>query len=246
MVSKTPFIAPSARLTGPVEFPAEGEADIVVPKAKEKKKSRKIRKEDKTIKPRSSSPSAEKIREPKELSQSCPPAPAQATPGPGSVKQAKPKHVPVHTQASAYQPSQDYSTGQETSQPGSTGQDVPQAKPFSSGFSDFSITCAYRCSREWDSVEFDSPHSDTEYSDDQQESEEGEVSSDNLDKPELTEEMTYRETVRSIRSFMGWDHIPPFESDLSEPNKSNNLWKGKAPKHPARISLARRLAMPKT
>ena len=67
--SETPFIAPSARLTGPVEFPAEGEADIVVPKSKEKKKSHKSRKEDKDIKPRSSSPSAEKNREPKELSQ---------------------------------------------------------------------------------------------------------------------------------------------------------------------------------
>ena len=33
-------------------------------------------------------------------------------------------------------------------------------------------------------------------------------------------------------------HIPPFESDLSEPDKSNNPWKGKAPKRPARISVA--------
>ena len=80
------FIAPSAWLTGPVEFPAEGEADVVVPKSKEKKKCRKSRKEDKDIKSRSSSPSAEKIRETKELSQIQPPAPAQATRGPGSVK----------------------------------------------------------------------------------------------------------------------------------------------------------------
>ena len=29
-VSATPFIAPSARLTGPVEFPAEGEADSLM------------------------------------------------------------------------------------------------------------------------------------------------------------------------------------------------------------------------
>ena len=57
-------------------------------------------------------------------------------------------------------------------------------------------------------------------------------------QPEQTEDMNYRETVRSIRSFMGWNHIPTFESDLSEPEKSNNPWKGKLPKRPARISVA--------
>ena len=41
-----------------------------------------------------------------------------------------------------------------------------------------------------------------------------------------------------VRSFMGWNHIPTFESDLSEPDKSNNPWKGKLPKRPARISVA--------
>ena len=69
-------------------------------------------------------------------------------------------------------------------------------------------------------------------------SDEGEISSDTLDRPEQTEDMNYRETVRSIRSFMGWNHIPTFESDLSEPDKSNNPWKGKLPKRPARISVA--------
>ena len=37
---------------------------------------------------------------------------------------------------------------------------------------------------------------------------------------------------------MGWHHIPTFESDYSEPNKSNNLWKGKQPRKPTRISVA--------
>ena len=50
--------------------------------------------------------------------------------------------------------------------------------------------------------------------------------------------MNYRETVRSICSFMGWNHIPTFKSDLSEPDKSNNPWKGKLPKRPAHISVA--------
>ena len=53
---------------------------------------------------------------------------------------------------------------------------------------------------------------------------------DNVERPDQTEEMNYRETVRAIRSFMGWTHIPDFESDLNEPDKSNNPWKGKNPK----------------
>ena len=67
--------------------------------------------------------------------------------------------------------------------------------------------------------------------------EEGEVSSDVIDRQDHTEDMTYRKTVRSVRSFMGWNHIPVYESDLSEPDKSNNPWKGKNPKKPARISV---------
>ena len=68
--------------------------------------------------------------------------------------------------------------------------------------------------------------------------EEGEVLSGNLEKQEVTEDMTFRETVRSVRSFMGWDYIPVFESDLTEPDKSNNPWRGKHPRKPARISIA--------
>ena len=66
--------------------------------------------------------------------------------------------------------------------------------------------------------------------------EEGEVSSDVIDRQDQTEDMTYRETVRPVRSFM--NHIRVYESDLSEPDKSNNPWKGKNPKKPARISVA--------
>ena len=87
-------------------------------------------------------------------------------------------------------------------------------------------------------MDIDTPLSVASYSDDHVSSDEGEISSDTLDKPEQTEDMNYRETVRSIRSFMGWNHIPTFESDLSEPDKSNNPWKGKLPKRPARISVA--------
>ena len=64
------------------------------------------------------------------------------------------------------------------------------------------------------------------------------MSSDNIEKQEQTEDLTFRQTVQSIRSFMGWDHIPVFESDLAEPDKSNNPWRGKHPRKPARISVS--------
>ena len=62
--------------------------------------------------------------------------------------------------------------------------------------------------------------------------------SDSTETPEQTEDMSYRETVCSIRSYMGWHHIPAFETDYSEPDKSNNPWKGKNPRKPTRISVA--------
>ena len=37
---------------------------------------------------------------------------------------------------------------------------------------------------------------------------------------------------------MGWHHIPAFETNFSEPDKSNNPWKGKNPRKPTRISVA--------
>ena len=81
--------------------------------------------------------------------------------------------------------------------------------------------------------------SETEFSGDEDSAvEEGEVSSDVIDKQDQTEDMTYHETFREVRSFMGWNHIPVHESDLSEPDMSNNPWKGKNPQKPVRISVA--------
>ena len=62
--------------------------------------------------------------------------------------------------------------------------------------------------------------------------------SDSTEVPEQTEEMSYRETVRSVHSYMGWHHIPTFETTFSEPDKSNNPWKGKNPRKPTHVSVA--------
>ena len=88
-----------------------------------------------------------------------------------------------------------------------------------------------------DDVDFDNPLAGSDVSSEQSDYDEGEISSDTVERPDQTEDMNYRETVRSIHSFMGWTYIPDFESDLNEPGKSNNPWKGKNPKRPARISV---------
>ena len=153
----------------------------------------------------------------------------------------KPKTKPTPVSAVSSNPEQkEYflpgTTGQGTSHPSSSGQALPIAQPSSSLFGDLTVTGAYRTPPEPDTLDIDPPLSEASYSDDQG-SDEGEISSD-TNGPKQTEDMNYRETVRSIRSFMGWNLIPTFESDLSEPDKSNYPWKGKLPKRPARISVA--------
>ena len=249
-ISDTPFIPPSARLTGPVEFPAEGEVDkqqdgnTVQRDVKEQKKSRKSRKDtkdDKRSKKRQVSPSpdvgtlhSKSVPVPVK-----PPVQAQVTSGPEVVPKQKSKPAPLSTGTSDPEQSELFfpgTTGPVSAQPGPSGQ-VPPVVQTSSLFGDSTVAEAYRAPPEPDFLDIDPPQSEASYSEDQV-SDEGEISSDTLDRPEQTEDMNYRETVRSIRSFMGWNHIPTFESDLSEPDKSNNPWKGKLPKRPARISVA--------
>ena len=169
-----------------------------------------------------------------------PPVQAQATSGPEVVHKAKPNPAPIATVASDPEQQELFlpgATGQGLAQPGSSGQAPPVGQASSSLFADSTVSGAYRTPPEPDTLDIDPPISEASYSDDQV-SDEGEISSDTLERPEQTEDMNYGETVRSIRSFMGWNHIPTFESDLSEPDKSNNPWKGKLPKRPARISEA--------
>ena len=250
VVLDTPFIPPSARLTGPVEFPAEGEVDkpldssVSEKDVKEKKKSRKScregRDEDKHTKKRQVVRATVTSHMKSAPVHAKPSVQAQATSGPKVVQKPKTKPTPVATVSSNPEQKECFlpgTTGQGPSHPGSSGQVLPVAQPSSSLFGDSALTGAYRTPTEPDTLDIDPPLSEASYSDDQDE-DEGEISSDNLERPKQTEDMNYQETVRSIRSFMGWNHIPTFESDLSEPDKSNNPWKGKLPKRPARISVA--------
>ena len=145
------------------------------------------------------------------------------------MQQVKSNPIPVQTS---------HSDQHEALQPSSTSQDLPTAQSSTSGFTSSALAVAYNCTPKPDTLDIEPPQSDTEYSDTPADSDEGEISSDTLEKLEKTEDMNYSEIIRSVHSFMGWNHIPTFESDLGEPDTSNNPWKWKTPKRPARISVA--------
>ena len=69
-------------------------------------------------------------------------------------------------------------------------------------------------------------------------SDEGELSESDTEKADKNEEMSYHETVCSIRAFMGWNFIPDFELEYSDPDKSNNPWRGKNPRTSSKVSVA--------
>ena len=226
------FINPSARPTGPVVNPAEQDVKLTKAQTKSKKKSHKSESE-----------------KPKDTVVT-PPASATSIPCLGDDMQ-EPVFRPVSSAASSI-------TGQDIKVTGPAAQNVSSISQTGQGSLDTGSSAQYAgalssavsseftgagtCTGTFPEQDYRDPPvhvSDDDFSDeDNSLAEEGEVSSDNLEKQQQTEDMTFRETVRSVRSFMGWDDIPVFESDLSEPDKSNNLWRSKHPRKPARISVA--------
>ena len=57
----------------------------------------------------------------------------------------------------------------------------------------------------------------------------------NKEVAECYEKMTFRETVRAVRAFLGWSYIPDFEASPGDTDRSDNTWKGK---HPRRMQKA--------
>ena len=49
--------------------------------------------------------------------------------------------------------------------------------------------------------------------------------------------MNYRETLRAVRAFLGWAHIPDFEYSAIDGNRCDNPWKGKHPRKMGKISV---------
>ena len=54
----------------------------------------------------------------------------------------------------------------------------------------------------------------------------------------LSEEQSYRETMRAIRSYMGWTHIPDIDATASSPD--NNPFAGPKLQTPGKVSVTHR------
>ena len=207
-VSDTLCINPSlsAQATSLVRPPAEESVTKESSKLKSKEKTKKTHKDDKYSKPKGSTfadtTGTSTTNLPKFTIQ-------PDIPGPGSDSASKPKDkqftsstvTPVEVKAAACPASQ---TIQPTmplslccsSDPASSGGDKLEISVDSSGFLDEPIFGT-------------DPHSDIESY------EEGEVSrSEILDKKEKND-MNYQETVRLVRAFLGWHHIPYFKIETS-------------------------------
>ena len=167
IVSDSPFIAPADRPTGPVETPAVQEAVAKSGDAKPKKaKDKKQKKPAKSDKPIHVDH----------------PVPALSTSGPEVVTQvpARKKTMPLASSASI--PPEDLQAGPI---------DSAFSKP-SSSLVTGSLTGAFNLPPEPDEIDFDEPLPGSDVSTDQSDYDEGEISSDTLERPDQTEEMNYR------------------------------------------------------
>ena len=230
MLSDKPFINPSARPTGLVVNPAEQDIKLTKTEAISKTKSHK----------------SSKSENPKDTVMIEPPASAASIPGPADDMQ-EPIFRLVSSAASSL-------TSQENKSTGLTAQAIFSVSQTGQGTKHTSTSAQYDVApnsavssdsagaRTYPDQEYRDPQvhpvSDDDFSDeDNSLAEEGGVSSDNLERQEQTEDTTSQETVRSVHSFMGWDYILVFESDLSEPDKSNKPWRDKHPRKRFSISL---------
>ena len=241
-------VTPATRPTGPVKVPVAVDAQVKVSSdsQKSKKKSHKSQKEDSVSKDSSTEQSAkqsDKKRDSKthrKRDRSKTPVSKKTS----ETKQTQPDHPPADPSSSPESAIQHSSTAWGSDQP-PTGLEKGQAGPSGQSASASHqpaigqfCTCACAFPPDTQDTLFEQiSEDDFDQSGSCSGSDEGKLS-DSTEPPEQTEDMTYRETVRSVRSFMGWYHIPTFESDFSEPDKSNNPWKGKQPRKPTRISVA--------
>ena len=245
IISDNPFLAPATRPTGPVKAPVAVDAPVAATPvdAKDKKKSHKSRKDKHADKSDSKSSSKTKSRKdvskpekrrdrsPSLVSRSSKAKAPSSSPLPDASSSPESAHQSVvynGDRSSQVQDLKKSTTGSLFQSASST----PMAPPEQDTSLDFAGACAFP-QEQYEQISDDELDRSASGSG----SEEGHFS-DVADPPEQTEDMSYRETVRSVRAFMGWHHIPAFETDFSEPDKSNNPWKGKNPRKPTRISVA--------
>ena len=213
LISKTPFVPPATRPTGPVEVPVVVEVAAkqhkVDDKDKKKKtpKSRKHNKPDHDYKPskppgRNPDPKSEKKRDrspspvrKQSSAKGCSHSPpVVASTGPESAKQPATKKG----DSSRFASDPDVVTG-STVHPSTTSLHTGHGQP-STG------ACAFPPDTDIEHYgQFSDDPMDQSDSNSGSGEEEGQLSHSN-DTPEQTEDMSYRETIRSVRSFMGWHH----------------------------------------
>ena len=49
--------------------------------------------------------------------------------------------------------------------------------------------------------------------------------------------MNYWETVRAVRAFLGWNHIPDFEASVGDTDRSDNPWKDMYTRKTGKVSV---------
>ena len=244
VISTTPFIPPATRPTSPVEVPVAVE-DSTKPKMPDekdkKKKSHKSRKHDKTVpdtQTKSSSQRSDSKAEKKRDRSESPVRKHSSAKGSSLTSKAVSSSGPESGKQSVIQKETSSlfsstpgvvttGTGKQSTSSVPPGHGQPTTRAFSpdTGF------------EHYDLLSENEDNDDRDRSGELSGSDEGQLS-DSTETPEQTEEMSYRETVRSVRSYMGWHHIPAFETTFSEPDKSNNPWKGKNPRKPTHVSVA--------
>ena len=245
LISDNPFLAPATRPTGPVKVPVAVEAPLAATPvdAKDKKKSHKSRKDkhsDKSdTKPSSKSKSSKDASKPeKRRDRSLSPVSKPKAKAPSSSPLPGASSGPESAHQSGVSKGDRSTHSQEAKKSSGSlfqsASSTPRAPPEQDTSLDITGAGAGAFPQEqYEQVSDD----DLDRSASGSGSEDGHFS-DVADPPEQTEDMSYRETVRSVRAFMGWHHILAFETDFSEPDKSNNPWKGKNPRKPTRISVA--------
>ena len=213
-ISDTPFINPSPdpRATGPVWPPGQVQEGSALKKQKGVGKS----KSKKSSKPAAAAGSASQI------AVDAVPASKTVVPGPGLQVLGKPDTLPFSSITSA-------ASTVSTSQPVSTG-------PKRSSASGSSVLDPLDSFDQPESTQSDFDVDPLPDKSDRDSGEEGELS--DTEVAERNEEINYRETVRSVRAFLGWSHIPDFEPAVGDTdNRSDNPWKGKHPRRTGKISV---------
>ena len=241
LICTTPFVPPATRPTDPVGAPVAVEDSRIKKSEEKKKKAHKSRKHDKPVQESSSASKAEQkdakvekirdrsastVRKPASSKKDTHSTKAAHSSGPESVKQ------PVSTKESSSLFATDPVAVHASAGSGASSNFHQTAHTQSS-----TGACAFPLDT---NIQYYSQLSEDEPLDRSEKvsgSDNGFLS-ETPETPEQTEEMSYWETVRSVRSFMGWHHVPTFETTYSEPDKFNNPWKGKNPRKPTRVSVA--------